>query len=216
MKTIIPRVPDNFIIKEAFPIRILQPQPVDGNISLFELVVLNKLVKYYKIRNAFEIGTFNGRTSLNIAANLPASGKVFTLDLPKSSNLKTKFPINKKDSSGWSDYTYIKKKVTGLHFLRHAEGKKITQLTGDSGTFDFTPYYGKMDFVFVDGSHSSAYVKNDTEIALQLVSKKGVILWHDYGVWHGVTSTLNDIYRHTPKFKGMKHIARTTMVICKL
>jgi len=31
---------------------------------------------------------------------------------------------------------------------------KIQQLYGDSAAFDYTPYQGKIDFVFVDGSHT--------------------------------------------------------------
>ena len=57
---------------------------------------------------------------------------------------------------------------------------KITQLFGDSKSFDAAPYAGQCDLVFVDGSHAYSYVKNDTEKALAMTRPGGVILWHDY------------------------------------
>ena len=66
------------------------------------------------------------------------------------------------------------------------DAQRIEQVFGDSATFDFKAYAGAMDIVFIDGSHTRAYVENDTEVARQLVkSTGGWIVWHDatlYGV----------------------------------
>ncbi len=72
------------------------------------------------------------------------------------------------------------KVISGERFLNTPQQSIITQLWGDSATFDFSPYYNSMDFVFIDGAHSEHYVKNDTEKALQLIKKSGgIIVWHD-------------------------------------
>jgi hypothetical protein len=36
------------------------------------------------------------------------------------------------------------------------------------------------DFVFIDGGHDYETVKHDSELALQLVGRGGIIAWHDY------------------------------------
>lgn len=61
-----------------------------------------------------------------------------------------------------------------------AEAKRINQLFGDSKAFDHTPYKGKMDLVFVDGSHAQSYVESDSKKALEMVKPGGVIVWDDY------------------------------------
>lgn len=213
LHTPIPLLPYTKLITTEPAIKILYPEPLDGNTTLFELTVMCKLVKTLGVKRAFEIGTFNGRTTVNIAANMPANGKVWTLDLPKNKSTQTKLTINPKDKSGWSDMAYIKQNVTGMFFINKPEAKKITQLLGDSATFDFSPYFGKMDLVFVDGSHTAAYIQNDTEVAYKLVRKGGVVVWHDYGVWHDVTNILNSSYQTDGRFRHMKHVTGTTMVV---
>lgn len=212
---LIPQINYHQLFKTEPVIKLLHPEPVDGNTTLFELVVMSKIVKISKVTRAFEIGTFNGRTTLNIAANMPVSGKVWTLDLSKNKPPRTKLTINPKDKSGWSDITYISQNVTGALFKNQPEAKKITQLLGDSATFDFSPYYGKMDLVFVDGSHTAAYVENDSEVATQLVKKGGIVIWHDYSVWHDATNVLNKLYKKGGIFKNLRHIKGTTMVFLK-
>src|SRR6188768_1735878 len=67
----------------AFHVTMLEPQAIDGNVSLYELFVINALVAQRAPLRIFEFGTFNGRTTLNLAANSPADARVFTLDLPR-------------------------------------------------------------------------------------------------------------------------------------
>src|SRR3989344_33329 len=60
-------------IKNGFPggehIRILSPMGNSGNVSLTELLIINSVVSIVKPKKIFEIGTFDGRTALNMAAN---------------------------------------------------------------------------------------------------------------------------------------------------
>jgi hypothetical protein len=91
------------------------------------------------------------------------------------------------------------------------EEARITSLYGDSATFDFSPLAGQVDVVFVDGSHSHAYVKNDTERALEMLAPGGVIAWDDYPAVPGVYSHLNAI---APMLEHpMYHIYNTRLVI---
>lgn len=186
------------------PIRILEPVASDGNVTLLELMVIAKVVATVKPRVVLEIGTFDGRTTLNLAANAP--GTVLTLDLPPDKLGSTELPIDPSDAS------YIEKPVSGARFLNRPERTRITQLYGDSATFDFTPWLGGVDLVFIDGAHSREYVLNDTDRALRLLRPEGgVVLWHDYdAAFDGVTVALDEIRaRGVP----VRHVEGTTLAI---
>ena len=53
---------------------------VDGNVNLAELAILSALCRTFRPLSIMEIGTFDGRTTLNLAINTDA--RIFTLDLP--------------------------------------------------------------------------------------------------------------------------------------
>jgi len=206
IKTIIPKIDISKIIPEDVSIKILEPYVVNGNVVPLELIVINKIIKFHKPNNLFEIGTFDGRTTLNLAANSLENSKIFTLDLLRSDLNKTKLPIIEGDK------VHINKEFSGLRFKNNPYSRNIIQLYGDSAKFDFSPYYNKIDFIFVDGSHSSEYVLNDSEVALKLLNKKkGIILWHDYGM-NSVSNALNKLYLEDNRFKNLKHITETSLV----
>ncbi len=212
MKKLIPAIAINELILTKNPVITVEKEKVDGNVTLKELDIINKLIKYYNPKTIFEIGTFDGRTTLNMALNSNAKTKLFTLDLPETEIGKTKFKLY--TGSKFSDINYVNKNESGKRFKGTEADKKITQLFGDSATFKFSPYYKKIDFIFIDGSHAKKYTQNDTEKAIKLCrSTKSIILWHDYGVWDGVTEALNELYTNDKRFKNLKHILGTCLVI---
>jgi predicted O-methyltransferase YrrM len=185
---------------------------VDGNVSDFEIGVINRLVKYNNPKTLFEIGTFDGRTTLNMAAHSGGDALVYTLDLPLSSVDDTALKIDP------GDRMFIEKAASGLRFCTTDMAYKITQLYGDSATFDFSPYARKVDFLFVDGSHSYDYVIKDSLTALEIIRPNGIILWHDYAAegptaWPGVTKALEELYSGDARFSAMKNIAGTSIVM---
>ena len=94
-----------------------------------------------------------------------------------------------------------------------AKSGKIVQLYGDSGTFDFSPYSGHVDLMFVDGAHSYEYVLSDSDAAHRMVKPGGLILWHDYDSrWFpGVTRALNQLQAQDARFTGIRHIENTAL-----
>lgn len=106
-------------------------------------------------QSAFEFGTGTGQTARLLA---DCGLKVWTLDLPRG-----------PDRSGQQAPCCY---------------PGITCLAGDSRNFDFSPYIGSMDLVFVDGGHDAETVLNDTISAYQLRRPGGVIIWHDCNVQH--------------------------------
>ena len=85
------------------------------------------------------------------------------------------------------------------------------QLYGDSSTFDFSAHHGRAGLVFVDGSHAYEYVVADSETARALVAPNGIVLWHDYGVWEGVTRALEEL--EAKGRLGLRHIRGTSLVV---
>jgi hypothetical protein len=90
---------------------------------------------------------------------------------------------------------------------------KIHQLLGDSATFDYSPYRNSCSLVFVDGSHAYEYVMADTRAAMSMVKKNGVIIWHDYGIWEGVTRALEELDER--EHFGLRNISGTSLVYWK-
>jgi predicted O-methyltransferase YrrM len=188
------------------PLDLRELRGVDGNVTTFELVSLCLLARSISPRTILEIGTFDGRTTLNLAANSPGA-TVFTLDLPREELPSAEARIAP------SDRKYVDKAVSGARFHGTDCESRIQQLYGDSATFDFTPYHGEVDLVFVDGAHSYEYVLSDSRNALRLLrSGSGVIVWHDYGTWDGVTRALDELRRHEPAFARLRRIHGTSLV----
>jgi predicted O-methyltransferase YrrM len=206
-RSLIPQVELSSLVHGTVSLQLREPVGVEGNVSLLELLILAQLVRQRGPRTLFEIGTFDGRTTLNLAANCPPEGRVYTLDLPRAEAAATGLGLD----SG--DRRFIEKDVSGARY-RHTDcAARITQLYGDSATFDFSPYSNGVDFVFIDGAHSHDYVRNDSRHALQLLRHgRGLILWHDYLMWEGVTSALNELYTSGGAFQNLRHIKGTSLV----
>ena len=69
---------------------------------------------------------------------------------------------------------------------------------------------GRAGLVFVDGSHAYDYAKKDSETAMRLVRPRGIVLWHDYGVWPGVTQALEEL--EAARRPWLVHIRGTSLV----
>ena len=158
---------------------------VSGGLQPSEAVYLMTLASLLRCSDVFEIGTCSGMTAYNLASNIP--GTVHTLDLP-AENLSPVLPIEPGDKSFWGT------KDEDRHWIGKKGADRIIPLRGDSATFNFFPYYKKMDLVFVDGAHSYEYVKKDSQTALSLIKDDGAIVWHDYApAWSGVIKALNEL-----------------------
>ena len=210
IKAILPKIDLSALWPGEISVKILEPDAKDGNVSLGELVAISQLVKLRNPLKIFEIGTFDGRTTLNLALNSPPGGRIFTLDLPPTWTYDVQV---KKDIGCRGDRKFIGKVETGFRFRGKEVSKKIEQLFGDSTRFDFSPYQNSMDFIFVDGSHAYEYVLKDSENALKMIKPGGIILFHDYNTsWPGVTKALNELFASDLRFKDLKHISGTSLV----
>lgn len=191
--------------------KIWEHDQTNGNIRISELGVINLIASDCENgTNLFEIGTYDGRTTLNLAFSSPDNCKIYTLDLKPG--MDTQYSIENGEKH------MVEKAKSGARIDKYKSlnpeiTDKICQLFGDSATFDFTPYYNSCSLIFVDGSHSYNYVTADTRQAIQMVKKGGVIIWHDYGIWQGVTRALEEIENRDRM--GLKIIDGTSFVYWK-
>jgi predicted O-methyltransferase YrrM len=156
-----------------------------GNQSYSGLTFLIELGRFLKVGRVFEIGTYNGATAWCLARNLPEA-EVNTLDLPLEQDPALTYGVSDAGNR--------------IHFEQRAYealplgDSRVAQHWGDSATFDFEPWRGSVDLVYVDGAHSHDYVRADSQIALELVRESGAIVWDDY--WRripGVAAALHEL-----------------------
>ena len=60
------------------------------------------------------------------------------------------------------------------------------------------------------------YVISDSLKSQEKIEPNGIIIWHDYGVWVGVTNAINYLHQNNPAFKNMRQIENTSYVILQV
>lgn len=121
---------------------------------LVDTFVLLKGAVGFQPRRVLEIGSYLGVTARLLAENTSPECRIFALDL---------------DSGHGRAYR-------GLP----AESK-ITRLVGKSSGEVASPG-APYDMIFIDGDHGRAGALQDSLLAWDLLSERGVIFWHDYQI----------------------------------
>lgn len=192
-----------------------------GNISLYELFCICSIVKVLEPNLVMEFGTFDGRTTINIANNLPINGKIITVDLPFPDKpegtpvkLKTKFRLadgieDKNDELGFVGVP----KLFENHMYKTSG--KIQQIWSDTAMIDpiNSKWKNKVDLFFIDASHTYENCYNDSKIAYQIIKQYGIIIWHDYNGWPGVTKALDQIGTDASEFIKPVQIKDTSLAV---
>ncbi|HSJ23188.1 MAG TPA: class I SAM-dependent methyltransferase [Longimicrobiales bacterium] len=181
---------------------------VPGGTSDREAWILATLAKGR--RTMFEFGTATGKTTYLLARNSPDDARVHTITLPPDALAQYDAGVS---DSGLAERKAREESVftTFLYTGTDVE-PKVEQLYGDSKALDATPWAGRCDLIFVDGSHAYSYVKSDTEKALRMIAPGGVILWHDY---QPLRRSVRDVCRALDEVAGtvpLVRLSRTTLV----
>lgn len=158
----------------------------NGGISHLELTILAVLTRWLQPQRILEIGTFHGWTSHNLALQLNDDAKLVTINLPDGQRPRL-------NSDAWNG-RYFPADESSLLFEGRPTANRIIQLKADTANLSANNFSDTFDLIFIDGSHSFAYVENDTKLALSVANEKAIILWHDYGKpahWAGVTEYLH-------------------------
>ena len=131
------------------------PDVEDFSLKYLETMVLLAALKMTHAWRVFEFGTHLGATTLNLALNLPSGGKIYTMDLIRGDRFKE-----------WE------------HFNGQAE-KIVSMPEQDSSVFDFSPFKGAFDLIWIDANPDRT---DDTRNAFAMLNpnKLSCIGWHDY------------------------------------
>jgi len=185
---------------------------VSGNISLTEIFTIVMTVALFRPKHIMEFGTWNGRTTLNMAIN-HESAIITTVDLPRHKKLRTKYPLEDKGLQHGLDETgYIGNKKKLWHGQHVDVTSRIKLIWEDTARLPFQKYKNEIDFLFIDASHSYENCKNDSYNGHKMIKKNGIIFWHDYAGWPGVTEALNEYYLEQMKPKNMFWFNDTSLV----
>lgn len=183
---------------------------VPGGTSDTEAWILSVFAK--KAKNIFEIGTCTGKTTYLFARNSPPDSIVTTITLsPEQLN---EYKKGQSDNEKSSEDAVSESAFDNFLYSGTLAENKVVQLFGDSKELDVSPYLGKMDLIFVDGSHAYSYVLNDSEKAFSMIAPSGIILWHDY---RGPFDTV-DVFKALNKLseeRSLVHIQGTSLVAYK-
>jgi Methyltransferase domain len=144
---------------------------------LADLVSICLICKIIKPKVVFEIGTLKGCVAYHLALNTEDDAKVYTLDLPRDGSVQSRLHTTLMDDVHIAGH----RRTHDYVFDGSAVASKVNCLFGDSASFDFSPFLGKVDFFFIDGAHSYDYVRSDTLNAIACSHPGSVIAWHDFG-----------------------------------
>lgn len=147
----------------------------EWNARMDEKIYIGLMIQAINAKAIFEIGTFDGGTTLHMAGAAGESSHIYTLDFPPQ-----EFDLNENPA-------LFNGMMIGHKYKGEQGEERITQLFGNSVSYDYSPYLGKMDFVFVDAAHDYFHGLSDSRTALKLVRPGGVVVWHDFtSYWSGL------------------------------
>ncbi|HVZ19714.1 MAG TPA: class I SAM-dependent methyltransferase, partial [Vicinamibacterales bacterium] len=156
---------------QAVEIGVIDPETKHPN--HVDMHYVCAIARHVRARRIFEFGTYLGRTTYHLALGAEVD-EVCTLDLDPAGGYPADLKI------GRAVRAVHERGLQGYFYQGTDASRRIRQLHGDSRTFDYAPFAGRMDLVFVDGGHTYDLVANDTDRALRLIRPGGVIVWHDF------------------------------------
>jgi predicted O-methyltransferase YrrM len=159
---------------------------VDTSIDPYELLVLCAIARFRAPATILEIGTFDGGTTLNLAANTSQDARVVTVDLPEGWDGEFSYDVPADLRNFTGSEGPRRRQYAGT-----AYEERIRQVYGDSAQLDWTKLADHADLVFIDGNHYRDYVVKDTEGALSVLAPGGLIVWHDYSFMKDVADAVD-------------------------
>ncbi len=130
--------------------------------------VIANVICNVKGKTVLEIGTSTGMMTVLMSKNSTES-QIYTINIPPEDIVNGKGGINTTIALEEAEIGKEYKKL-GL--------KNITQIYENTATWK--PDIGEINIAFIDGSHDTDFVYNDTIKVLENMSSGGYILWHDF------------------------------------
>ncbi|MFC1705288.1 class I SAM-dependent methyltransferase [Planctomycetota bacterium] len=171
------------------------PLPVTHSLTtMLERAVLTALVRLTRPQHIFEFGTYQGETTVLLAANSQAA--VFTLDLDAAIRTQGERLFDQFESKNLKERLDNPPLFVGTQYEQ-----RITQIVCDSLDYDEGALGKMVDFTLIDGGHNIEVVRSDTQKALKMRSnsERACIVWHDYGnTQYEITEYLEGLAQDMP------------------
>jgi predicted O-methyltransferase YrrM len=188
----LPRVALDTVIPETRDVDLTvlkaHNRPAGMSVTFEELATLLAISSATRARRILEVGTYNGNTALNLAANAPDDAVVITLDLPPADADRGALAVPDRFNNTQAHW------AVGSHYRGTEHEHKIKQIYGDSTVVDWSTFVSEpLDLVFVDGCHYRPFVESDTNNALRHLRPGGIVVWHDYGYFKDVSDYVDEV-----------------------
>ena len=172
-------------------------------IGAVEQALLAEIARCSGARSAFELGTFDGGTTLALANAIGSDGIVHTIDLPDEAFDRTQSPSAFTSNDIGRAYRQAPDEPRA----------EIVQHRGDTTVFDFSQWAGAIDLVLVDGAHDRDHGVSDSTTALALVRPGGWVFWDDVEpYWHGLVDGIIS----TVGADRLTKVARTSLAFARV
>ncbi len=166
--------------------RMHVPSSKIGSILTLEATILACVLKLIRPSRVFEFGTFLGYTTAFLLNNSDAV--VYSLDLPRheneDSNVLAPDETKLLTDDAYNDHflTAVASSKGEIYLAKLMQDSRLNLIKCDSRNFEPQSFSlnGRVDFIFIDGGHSHSIIESDTRKSLQMVSNKGVLIWHDF------------------------------------
>jgi predicted O-methyltransferase YrrM len=117
-------------------------------------------------KNCLEIGTSLGIGTARMALNAPQA-QIYTVNIPPE-----------EYASGGTLKTHNLERDEIGSFYREKNLKNIRQIFANTAAWE--PVLPPIDVAFIDGSHDTEFVYNDTCKVLKTMSNAAFLMWHDF------------------------------------
>ena len=143
--------------------------------------------------NCLELGTSFGHSSYKISQNLPEGLTLFTVNI---------LPDQFSSSSGELITHLIPHSKIGEHY-KQKKASNIVQFYEDTSNWLMPNIINDLSFAFIDASHDSLSVLNDSNLVWPRISKNGFLIWHDFN------------YQLINKFDWIKSVSIGALSFCE-
>lgn len=168
---------------------LLHPFPREQGVLPHELMILCHAVRKFQPAVTIELGTAEGRSTVNLALYAPDGGEVVTVNLPPEPGSSV-----------------------GYFYWDSPLKSKIKQLYEDISVWNPNGYRASAGVVFCDACDQQPGMVHEMAQGFAVVKPGGVLFRHDYGTNGGPTKFWSEVGKHLP----LRHIEGTTLLCLRV
>ncbi len=167
----------------------------EWNMDSDDSPILRYIYRNFKPRRHLEFGTWQGEGVLYCLEECKAM--VWTINIPfgevspKGKSAYCHTANERKKIQEWAKKIGLPYKkdwyrtdsigYIGRKYLEKDLGNRVCQIYCDSTEWDISQYpEAFFDSILIDGGHQPRVILSDTEKALKLLRKGGILMWHDF------------------------------------